>query len=208
MDCRPDFSSAVLQAKTYIQRNRWKRGHDLAMPDGYKGFLAEWVGQLAAYPLIAGFEGNLLSGDPGKFNAEKALNFWDEIVNSLIVRSTTDPDMFRTVLISIALIFENDAELHPYLREWLIKYLRGEIVAPRRPNGRTQSEGLHNLIAHAVADLVDAGMNPTRNDESPPLSACDAVATALAELSLSPITFAGVKKIWLRWDKSFWIQLS
>jgi hypothetical protein len=44
-------------------------------------------------------------------------------------------------------------------------------------------------------------LTATRNDTSKHVSACDAVAEALRQLGLKPLSFNGVKRIWLdgRW---------
>lgn len=128
-------------------------------------------------------------------------------VDSLIDGAKTSFDAFQILLLGIASEVEKGAELHPKQRKWLAQYLRSRNLPPPKGKGRPESAGLHNIIAHAVADLVESGMTATRNDESPALSACDAVARALAQLSLSPITFGRVKKIWNNWDKSYWIEM-
>lgn len=203
--CPLEFRTAVLQAKDFIQENRRKNGHDLATTEGYKSYLADSVGRLAAYSSLRGFSGNILSGGAGEFCAEKAQDAWDNNVDCLLAEAKADVEMFQVLLLGIASVVEKGAELHPKLRKWLAQFLRGKISTPPRPKGRAESVGLHNIIAHAVVDLVESGMKPMRNDQGPPFSACDAVADALAELSLSPITFFGVKRIWVQLDKSLWI---
>lgn len=79
--------------------------------------------------------------------------------------------------------------------------MTGELSEPRRKAGAKETAYLHSRIMWAVELLIHSGMTATRNDESKPVSACDAVAKALAQLKLKPLTFSGVKKIWLdhRW---------
>ena len=73
----------------------------------------------------------------------------------------------------------------------------------KRPKGKPGEKGtglLHSRIAFAVQLLVECGLTETRggdNDESGQ-SACDAVAEALRQLQLKPLTFKGVKRIWLQ----------
>ncbi len=87
--------------------------------------------------------------------------------------------------------------MHPAIADWLVKHLRGEASRPNAQAGRNGSGYAHFKIHCAIRRLVSEGMIATRNDASPPLSACDVVADALAELGLEPKTFHGVKRIWL-----------
>lgn len=87
-------------------------------------------------------------------------------------------------------------------RDWLLKVLRDEIQRPKAKAGRKPKDWTYVLIWAAILSRVNEGMVATRNDASEPTSACDAVAKALAELNLTPSTFDGVKRIWLRIEKS------
>lgn len=199
------FAAAVAQAKGFIETYRLKNGRDIAISSGYESHLADRVGRLTAYSALFGFDGSILSGESGDFSAERAQAVWDDGVDSLIEGAKYEHSTFQALKLGLAAEIESGREIPPRLRKWLIGYLRGEIEVPAARAGRIKSTGLHSLVAHAVADLVESGMTATRNEASAPESACDAVASALAELGLSPITFAGVKRIWLDWDKAFWI---
>jgi hypothetical protein len=201
-----DFESAILQAKNFIQDRRFKNGFDLATPEGYQSNLADFASSLASYQSWTGFSGNLVSEKPGEFSDKKAQDNWDRNVDSLIAGAEANLVAFQAILLGVASEVEKGAELHPKLRKWIAEYLRGRILPPPKGKGRGESTGLHNIIAHAVADLVESGMRPTRNDEGPAFSACDAVANALTQLSLSPPTFHGVKRVWIDWDKPSWIR--
>lgn len=87
------------------------------------------------------------------------------------------------------------------LREMAASLMTGDVNEPRRKAGAKETAYLHSRIMWAVELLKNSGMTATRNDESKPVSACDAVADALGQLGLKPITFSRVKRIWLecRW---------
>lgn len=87
------------------------------------------------------------------------------------------------------------------LREMAASLMTGDLSEPRRKAGAKEARYLHSRIMWAVELLRHSGMTATRNDESKPVSACDAVADALGQLGLKPITFSRVKRIWLeyRW---------
>lgn len=99
--------------------------------------------------------------------------------------------------LGVASALERGDTIPSEARRWLVHYLRGESERPKASAGRHSARGLQVAIVCVVVHLVNCGMNATRNDTSPPASACDAVADALAQLGLSPTTFNAVKKIWL-----------
>lgn len=115
----------------------------------------------------------------------------------LVGWASLDPEGWDALRLGVASALERGDTIPPEARRWLVHYLRGEIERPKASAGRHDARGLHIAIVFAVSRLVDCGMNATRNDVSPPLSACDAVADALTQLKLSPTTFDAVKKIWL-----------
>ena len=123
----------------------------------------------------------------------------DEKRSAQLLRDAeTDWQAFNVLRHGSALLLEHDKlEMRPEVRDWLSRYLRGEISAPAKKAGRKQKTGPHNVIEFCVSLLADNGMNATRNDASPPESACDAVAKALAELGMEPTTFKAVKRIYL-----------
>lgn len=111
------------------------------------------------------------------------------------------PKGFDTVRTGIAQLLERGEELSPQLMAWLVAHLRGQVSRPKAKTGRNPAGWMHTKICLAIQRLVDAGMTATRNDASPPNSACDAVADALDTLGLEPKTFERVKSIWLRWQR-------
>lgn len=93
-------------------------------------------------------------------------------------------------------------------RDWLVAYLQGKADRPAGKSGRKKELALHNVIWMAVRDLTEQGMKATRNDGSPETSACDAVAEAMRRLELKPMTFDGIKRIWLKFQKLHVVQKS
>ncbi len=128
-----------------------------------------------------------------------AIYLRDEKRSAQLLRDAeTDWQAFNRLRHGLALLLEHDKlEMRPEVRDWLSRYLRGEVSAPVKKAGRKQTPGPHIVIEWCVSLLVDKGMNATRNYVSPPESACDAVAKALAELGMKPTTFGAVKRIYL-----------
>ena len=95
----------------------------------------------------------------------------------------------------------NNLPLGNSFRRWIADVLDEKRIPPRNP-GRPRSAtfGRDLNIVIAIMVLRDVyGMKPTRNDASAPVSACDAVAAALAdEVHLS---YKTVASIWQRREK-------
>lgn len=115
----------------------------------------------------------------------------------LVAWATADRKGWDALRLGVAHAVARGEEIPPEAAQWLAGYLRGEIERPHGTPGTHDAEGLHFAIYLAVYTLVQSGMQATRNDEGPTLSACDAVADAMADLKQKPATFYGVKKVWL-----------
>ena len=115
----------------------------------------------------------------------------------LMAWAKADREGWDALRLGVANAVARGDEIPPEAAEWLALYLRGEVEKPHGSPGAHNAEGLHLAIYMAVHMLVQSGMNATRNDASPSLSACDAVADAMAETGREPATFYGVKKVWL-----------
>ena len=121
----------------------------------------------------------------------------------LIEKAKNDSDYFDAIRFGIALHLRIEKELPQIILDWLIEHLQGKTKRPRRAAGRGISLGLHVTVAQVVQVLVDRGMYATRNDAtSPATSACDAVATALSELGMTPKSFEGVKAVWNKMNRA------
>ena len=97
---------------------------------------------------------------------------------------------------ALAAFVESGRPIPKKFRQHAAVFMRGE-KGPNRKAGIKEKPYLQSRIVWAVAWLTHEGLTAMRNDASAKTSACDAVAEALAQLDLSPITFSGVKRIWL-----------
>jgi hypothetical protein len=104
---------------------------------------------------------------------------------------------FDVLSVVAAKYLETDIPMPKILAQWAAAIMRGERKRPKR-NGKFANGTLerNTYIWPVTRKLVKSGMMATRNDESPPTSACDAVAKALKQLGESPTTYASVKRIW------------
>ena len=117
----------------------------------------------------------------------------------LLAWAETDAGGFDRLRLGIAYFLEKGEELPPDVLKWLVRHLRGDVNRPKAWAGRKNKHWLHMHIYLAVLAREREGMTATRNDASESISACDAVADALAELGQKPKTFDGVKRIWLQY---------
>lgn len=196
-----ELRTAIDWAKEAIQLERYVDGWDIATASGWESHLNQRAGSLVKYDAISGYPNLLFSDDPGEFSEELAHKRWDANVANLLSEASTSRHAFEATVLGLASSIEEGAEIHPAMRPFLANVLRGHLKPPKPRAGRGELTGLHTIIVNLIADLVFAGWQPLRNDQSSTFSACDVMATALAELSLSPITYSGVKRIWTQRDK-------
>jgi hypothetical protein len=163
------FKEAIAEAKQFLQDQRHSEGRDL-----YDGSEMEAL-------LIGRISENLFMMPAAALEAFK--------------HSARGQEFLRHAL---ALKIEAGEPIPIEFRELAAGFLRGTAPRNNRKTGRKDATFLHSRIAWAVMHLKAEGMYATRNDESEPQSACDAVAAALSELGLSPKTYAGVKGVWLK----------
>ena len=83
------------------------------------------------------------------------------------------------------------------LREWVYDCFDGSRTLPEPRVGRNPhgNEVRNQLIIRTVDSLVSCGLTATRNEASPPESACDAVSEAL-HIHGVELSYAGVAKVW------------
>ena len=83
------------------------------------------------------------------------------------------------------------------LREWVDDCFDGSRALPEPKVGRSRytNEVRNRLIIKTVQSLVICGLTATRNETSPPESACDAVSAALNAHGMK-LSYAGVVKVW------------
>ena len=128
------------------------------------------------------------------FLFEIASGKWERLIEPL----RKDPENELTLnVVRLALIVavRGDMEIPKTVYPYLEKILVDAPKQRNRPAGRPRQDG--NLgIALALRALQSRGMRPTRNDASPPLSGCDAVAEAQRRLGRIPNTYDAVRAIW------------
>jgi hypothetical protein len=135
-------------------------------------------------------------------------------IKGRIQASKSDHKSFSLLRLDIARALERDREISPPEKEWLIGFLNGSIEEPRPPVGAPKQPATPLMIFDLVSDLVEQGLRATRNDASPPTSACDAVAQAIHEVEVggrgsgsarankrfepgkAPKSYGRVKRIW------------
>ena len=94
--------------------------------------------------------------------------------------------------------------ISPEYMSWLGDVLTGTIEKPPIGGGRGKDPSNELTILAAVSHLVDAGLNPTRNEEKngPHDSACDAVADAMRILKRRTRSYSRIKEIWTKRGKN------
>ena len=118
-------------------------------------------------------------------------------ISQMINGADNCADSFDFLAVVSAEYLETGRLMPKVLAQWAAAMMRGEKKRPVR-NGRfANGTSVRNLyIWLAINTLVKREMVATRNDESPPTSACDAVAEALKQLGENPTAYASVKRIW------------
>ena len=101
-----------------------------------------------------------------------------DTVTALVERSKTEKLAWDALQQCIQWRRQNKEPVTGALLEWALDVADGTRERPRR--GRDQTTTVRDaLIAKTVKTLVACGMRKTRNDSSPPESACDVVARVL-----------------------------
>lgn len=151
--------------------------------------------------------------DGGRHSREYAAKKSATVVALKIINSTTPPT-YTNLLLSpheddkwaqwhywcalSAKIIELGHPLPPPLAEHVARYLREEIKKPS-PKGAGKLNSRNMAYAFCVAAIVHRyDLNPTRNEASDTLSACDIVANAANSLTNQSkfVTYDTVQKCW------------
>jgi hypothetical protein len=83
------------------------------------------------------------------------------------------------------------------MRGWAAEAMLGAIERPPQRGRPASVADRDEVIFYAVRTLVHrTNLKPTRNAESKPESACDAVAQALSLLGRRPASYKSVARIW------------
>lgn len=126
-------------------------------------------------------------------------------VEDLIRRSESEPLAYDALGMLAADLLSECRTVPNELTQWLVSVLRKERERPPTPRGHRkpsphQTYWRNFYIWSAVRNLVEAGMKPSRNAESAPESASDAVAEALRRLGMTPASYSSVFNIWSRYE--------
>lgn len=82
-------------------------------------------------------------------------------------------------------------------RTWFHRTLSEAVGPPSKAPQRWRIAPRNNLVFNMVSDLEHWGMNATRNEASPPTSACDAVAQAAIQANVAGLkSYESVRKIY------------
>ena len=100
-----------------------------------------------------------------------------------------DPVWFNGLKCVSAEVLRRNDELPQELADWIADLLLGIVETPKPARGRPISTVHQATVWVAVSQLVKWKWIKSRNDESPPLSACDVIADATV------LTFDRVKDI-------------
>jgi len=119
------------------------------------------------------------------------------MIERIIEMSRTSSVAFDSLLTVAASMARNGLPYGAQLRVWVSDYLEGKTSKTSR-TGRIRAETLYRdlLIVGAVSELSALGLLATRNDVSPPSSACDAVAEACVRIGVAPGSYQSIKRIW------------
>ena len=108
-------------------------------------------------------EAKRLHGDElnAAFNENKK-EFWADVhkwdLETLIERSVSDAEIFDILVRSISKKLEEQKLLCALTRDWLVKFLRGEVKRPKEIAGRKDTFGRDSFIVYAIQRLKNQGM--------------------------------------------------
>jgi len=121
----------------------------------------------------------------------------DDRLRNLIEDAQSSPLDAKAVKEAFRYLRQSGKPIPDELREWVFDCFDGSQTLPETEVGRNPhgNEVRNQLIIRTVDILVRCGLNATRNEVSPPESACDAVSEAL-HIHGSELSYAGVAKVW------------
>lgn len=173
-----DFAGAVQWAKLFLATRRMSHGYDKADAHAAEIAVNAAVGWRVA-----------------------AISSQDGMVQEAVQAAEDDTRVYKSLLLGIAFVVEQGGELHPELRAFLVRHLRGAAKAPPGRPGAPIKEERDQLIVRAIRELKRADWKPTRNSATSAASGCDVLAEATLGEGFTPLGYSGVEKIWKRRDK-------
>ena len=119
-------------------------------------------------------------------------------LSNVIEEALSSPLHFRALQEALRHLREREEPIPDELREWAFDVADGARQHPTSGPGRPPTNQVRDaLIVETIQKLSDCGMNPTRNEVSPPNSGCDAVSEALSRHQIE-LSFEGVAQVWRR----------
>ena len=121
----------------------------------------------------------------------------DDRYGELIEDSQSSDVSFQALQQIVRSLRRNKKAIPPELQEWTLDVADGTSVGPQPRRGRKSftNQVRDEVIAGTVQTLVNCGLTATRNEATPPKSACDAVSEALQAYGVQ-LSHHGVAKIW------------
>ena len=120
------------------------------------------------------------------FNENKK-EFWADVhkwdLETLIERSVSDADIFDILIRSISTILEEQKLLCAFSRDWLVKFLRGEVERPKEIAGRKDTFGRDSFIVYAIQRLKKQGMPANLGKPVAGTSASEVLAQVIPSVS-------------------------
>ena len=129
-------------------------------------------------------EAKRLHGDDlnAAFNENKK-EFWADVhkwdLETLIERSVSDAEIFDILIRSISKKLEEQKLLCALSRDWLVKFLRGEVERPKEIAGRKDTFGRDSFIVYAIQRLKNQGMPVSPRTPAAGTSACEVLAQVI-----------------------------
>ena len=133
-------------------------------------------------------EAKRLHGDElnAAFNENKK-EFWADVhkwdLETLIERSVSDVEIFDILIRSISKKLEEQKLLCALSRDWLVKFLRGEVERPKEIAGRKDTFGRDSFIVYAIQRLKNQGMPANLGKPVAGTSASEVLAQVIPSVS-------------------------
>ena len=116
------------------------------------------------------------------FNKNKN-EFWADVhkwdLETLIASAAKKPRVFDILVLAISKKIEEEKPLCNASREWLIKYLRGEVERPTETAGRKDTFGRDSFIVYAIQRLNNQGMPVNPRTPAASTSACEVLGKVI-----------------------------
>ena len=121
----------------------------------------------------------------------------DNRLSELIEESHSSPLAYQALQKALHHLRETQKPIPDELREWAFDVASGIQPCPKPGRGPKPygNQVRNEIIVETVRTLVECGLTATRNEASPPESACDAVSQALGMHGVG-LAYEGVAKVW------------